>query len=46
MKKWMIWLGLAVVIVVGAVLGVGKWFDPHDACLDSGGRWTEQHCEY
>lgn len=46
MKKWMIWLGLIVMIIAGAALGLAKVFDPHDACLDSGGKWVETHCEY
>jgi len=46
MKKWMIWLAVTVLVIAGACLGVAKWFDPHDACLHSGGRWTEKHCEY
>lgn len=46
MKKWMIWLGLTVVIIAGAALGVAKVFDPHDACINSGGKWVAQQCEY
>jgi|GEM_PF-1272355 len=46
MKKWMIWLGLVVIIIIGACLGVAKLFDPHDACINSGGHWTQKHCEY
>ena len=46
MKKWMIWLGLVVIIIIGTCLGVAKLFDPHDACINSGGHWMDKRCEY
>jgi hypothetical protein len=46
MKKWMIWLGLTVVIMAGAAMGMAKVLDPHDACINSGGKWVEKLCQY
>jgi len=46
MKKWMIWLIVSICVVAGAAWGVAKVFDPQAACLNSGGHWKAQHCEY
>jgi hypothetical protein len=46
MKTWMIWGGLAVVIIAGAALGMAKVLDPHDACRNSGGKWVDRQCQY